>query len=85
MEVFENILKDCNALITELTTIITPNKYKMTDDERLKRIDGIYSNMQENYSFAQSVSTETRLLAVQRMKEENDVQSSRALNGIKNR
>lgn len=81
--VFTNLLNSCRTLIAELTTVITPDELELKDDERLKRIDALYSTMQENYTFAQGFATEAKFLIVQRMKEKADVQSSRTLNGIK--
>jgi hypothetical protein len=81
--VFTNLLNSCSTVIAELTTVITPDELGMKDDERLKRIDALYSTMQEHYTFAQGFGIEARLLIVQRMNEKKDVQSSRTLNGIK--
>ncbi len=56
----------------------------MKDDERLKRIDALYNDMQDKYTFVQSFSNEAKLLATSRISEQNDIQTSRALNGVKN-
>lgn len=84
-KIFTNLLSDCADIVDELITVTTNKDLKMKDDERLKRIDALYSSMQDNYSFAQSFAEEVKLLAVQRMKEKNDVQTSRLLFGVKNK
>ena len=56
----------------------------MKDDERLKRIDALYHDMQDKYSFAQSFAGEANILAARRLREQNDIQISRGLNEIKN-
>src|SRR2546428_8941779 len=81
--VFERLLEDCADIIEELITVTTDNLLEMRDDERLKRIDALYSDMQDKYSFTQGFSNEAKLLAVQRMKEKNNVATSRTLYGIK--
>jgi hypothetical protein len=81
--VFTNLLNSCSTVTVELTKVITPDELGMKDDERLRRIDAFYNTMQENYTSAQSFATEAKYLTVQRMKEKDDVQTSRALYGIK--
>lgn len=82
--VFERLIDDCAKTIDELITVTTSNQLEMKDDERLKRIDDLYGDMQDKYSFVQAFSNRAKLLAASRIKEQNDIQSSRAINGIKN-
>jgi hypothetical protein len=49
----------------------------------MERIDILYQNMTDKYTFSQSFNNETMVLAASRIKENNDVQTSRALYGIK--
>lgn len=81
--VFGRLLDDCTATIDELITLTTSGKLEMKDDERLRRIDALYNDMQDKYTFAKSFSNETMELAAARVKEDNDVQTSRLINGIK--
>ena len=55
----------------------------MKDDERLKRIDSIFADMQDKAAFSSSFSEELALLAVQRMRELKEVDISKILNGLK--
>lgn len=82
--VFNRLIDDCTSTIDELTMIITNNQLEMKDDERLKRIDALYNDMQDKYSFVKSFADETKVLAISRIREQNDVQASRSINGIKN-
>lgn len=82
-DVFSRLIDDCMGTIDELTMIITSNQLEMKDVERLKRIDALYNDMQGKYSFVQSFASEAKVLAVSRLREQNDIQTSRALNGIK--
>ena len=82
--VFERLLNDCTKTIDELITVTTSGQLEMKDDERLQRIDRLYDDMQTNYVFVQSFSDEAKLLAISRTREQNNIQSSRIINGIKN-
>jgi hypothetical protein len=82
--VFTNLLSDCADVLDAIITVTTNDKLEMKDDERLKRIDALYNSMQDNYTFVQSFGEEAKLLAINRMKEKKDVQTSRTLNGLKN-
>ncbi len=84
-KVFSNLMDDCAATITELTALITNNNWEMKDNERLGRMDALCRNMQDNFTFAQSFSDQTKMLALQRMKEKNDVQTGLILNGLHNK
>ena len=81
--VFDRLVDDCNKTIDELMDVVTSNKLEMKDDERLKRIDNLYTDMQGKYKFVQAFSNEAKILAVSRTREQNDVETSRAINGIK--
>ena len=81
--VFDRLVDDCNKTIDELIDVVTSNKLEMKDDERLKRIDNLYADMQGKYTFVQAFSNEAKMLAVSRTREQNDIETSRAINGIK--
>ena len=37
-----------------LIAVTTDGNSEMTDDERIKRVDGIYDDMEDKYAFTQS-------------------------------
>lgn len=80
--VIDNLLESSLDNIEMLLTIITTNEVSMKDDERIKRIDALYADMQDKYSFVTSFSEEMGLLAVQRMGELHDVDVSKKINGL---
>lgn len=82
--VFRRLLDDCDKVLEELLVITTDGKLEMKDDERMERIDMLYLNMQDKYTFSQSFSNDIKSLAASRIKEKTDVQTSRVLQGIKN-
>lgn len=82
--VFSRLLDDCDKTLDELITITTDGKMEMKDDERMKRIDMLYLDMQDKFTFSQSFSNDAVSLAASRLKEKIDVRTSRVLHGIKN-
>ena len=83
MRVLDRLLDDCENTLDELITVTSDGNLEMNDDERLKRIDILYQDMTDKYTFSRSFHSETMVLAASRIKENNDVQTSRALYGIK--
>jgi len=82
-QVFDNLLDECIKTVEELILVTTSGKLEMKDDERLKRIDGLYADIQDKYSFACSFSEDMGLLAVQRLGEQMEINRSKLINGIK--
>lgn len=83
--VFTNLLDDCEKTLDELIAVTTDGKLEMTDDERMARIDKLYLDMQDKFTFCNSFSNDAKLLAASRIKEQTEVKTSRALQGIKNK
>jgi hypothetical protein len=52
--VFSKLLDNCVDITLMLTDVLSENIYKMNDDERIKRIEVLYANMQSNYKFCQN-------------------------------
>ena len=85
--VFENLLDKCLENIDELYLVITPGEsqpdgYRMTDDERIKRIDQVYADMEEKYSFCRSFSDQCKVLAMQRLNVIYEIKVAKKLNGV---
>ena len=81
--VLDAMLDDCIQSITELIEIITPDKLQVTDDERLVRIDKLYLDMQDKFTFSNVMSEDISLLALQRLSEQIEINRSKRINGIK--
>jgi hypothetical protein len=81
--VFDSLLDECVKSIDELIMVTTSGNLQMKEDERLKRIDNIYADMQDKYSFCSSFSDEMGLLSVQRMGEQIEINRSKILNGVR--
>ncbi len=79
---FELLIDNCNGTLDQLLTISTDAKLEMTDDQRIERIDGLYSTMMEDYSFCEHLSEEIKILSLSKAKEKKDVGQSQILNGL---
>jgi hypothetical protein len=82
-KVFDFLLQECIESINQLVSIITPGELEMRDNERLIRIDKLYADMQDKYTFCSVTSEDMALLAAQRMGEYVEIQKSKIINGIK--
>lgn len=82
--VYQRLLEECGNSSNELIAITTSGKLEMKDNERLERIDELYLDMQDKFTFAQNFGNETLTLATHRIQEKNNIQTSHLLNGIKN-
>lgn len=80
--VSDALLSDCAATIDILIQIIASGTFEMKDDERLKRIDALYTDVQNEYTFASSFRQNLRLLSVQRLHEQTEVVISKSINGV---
>ncbi|WPV02150.1 hypothetical protein SNE26_10220 [Mucilaginibacter sp. cycad4] len=76
------VLDGCNKDISELQTVINDGQAQMTDDERIKRLDGIYSRMKDKYAFTIYFCSQVRLLLLQRDQELKDINTLRQQYGI---
>jgi hypothetical protein len=82
--VYSTLFKQSLRNLDELVTVISANKLRMSDDERLESIDRIYADMQDKVVFLRNFNANTAVLAVQRSKEHNDVNSLRAIYKLNN-
>ncbi|KAF2342879.1 TerB family tellurite resistance protein [Flavobacterium tistrianum] len=82
-KVYGNLLNQSLRNLDELTMIITADKLRMSDDERLEAVDGIYEQMQDKLLFLRNFNASSNVLALQRAKEKNDVDASKALQAFK--
>ena len=81
--VFDNLLDECIKNIDELADVITNGNFWMKDDERMNRIDKLYLDMQDKYSFASDFSDEMGVLSAQRLSEQAEINLSKKLNAVR--
>lgn len=82
-KVFSNLLNDCLDIIDELILLTTKGNAEMKDDERIKRIDALYADINDKYVFVKHFSAEVNVLAMQRAMDAGNVRTSRALLDIR--
>jgi len=83
-KVYSNLAKESLRNLDELTTIITADKLRMSDDERLTAIDKIFEDMQQKILFLQDFNRSASILALQRSKELSDAKVVRNTYPFKN-
>ncbi len=83
-KVYSNLFKESLNNLDELTLVITSNKLRMSDDERLSAIDRINNEMQNKLMFLRQFNDNTTILAVQRAREKNDATSIMKIYGLTN-
>jgi DNA repair ATPase RecN len=82
--VYDNLFQQSLRNLDELTTVITANKLRMSDDERLAAIDKIYADIQDKLLFLRSFNNDNSILALQRTKEQNDMNAMRSIHRLNN-
>jgi hypothetical protein len=78
--VYKNLLERCEDSIAELNSVITDNASQMKDEERIGRIENVYDDMKDRYSFARAFCNSTRMLMMERDREQSEVDASKKLN-----
>lgn len=82
-QVFSNLLDDCAKNLDELFGLITNGELQINDDERLRRIDRLYCDMQDKQVFVQSFGNAAKGLSLQRLNDHFDIEIGNKLNGLK--
>lgn len=82
-KVYTNLFNESVKNLDELAMVITSGQLRMSDDERIKAIDQIFTRIEDQYSFLRSFNNSTALLSLQRTSEQEDVDVSRKLYDIK--
>lgn len=81
--IYARLTKESLRNLDDLSMILTADKLRMSDDERMAAIDKIYEQMQHKVTFVRSFNTSSSLLALQRMKEAGDVSTAKKLHSLK--
>lgn len=67
--------------LDDLLVIITANKLRMSDEERLTAIDDIYKDMEEKLRFLRRFNDQADVLSLQRAREMKDVKTVQGMYG----
>jgi DNA repair ATPase RecN len=83
-KVYSNLFDESIKNIETLTMIITSGTLRMSDDERLKQIDDLYEDMVDKLTFLRHFNNQTSVLALQRTREEKQINFSKKIYGLSN-
>lgn len=72
------------ADLDDLAMVVTDGRVQMTDDERIRRIDRIYSDMQDKDMFSRRFSGQVIRLCNRKAADQNDLGTLRQLYNLKN-
>jgi hypothetical protein len=78
-KVYSNLIDKSVNNVDALLMVITASKLRMSDAERIAAIDRIFSNIDEQLTFLRHFNNETKILAIQRTRQETEVKTSRKL------
>ncbi len=78
-KVYDYLVRQSLKNLEELAMIITANKLRMSDDERIQSIDRIYFDIENKLSFLRYFNNSTQMLVLQRAKEGSDVDAAKKL------
>lgn len=81
-DVYANMLMLCDANLAELLSIIKPNKTKMTDDERLNRIDVLHEDTLDKHRFVKSFDHDVHYIGLNRTREQREIDRAVTLSGV---
>jgi hypothetical protein len=80
-KVYSHLFNESVQNLDDLVTVITAGKLRMNDDERLKAIDHIWDEVQNQYAFLRDFNGSTSMLSMARAKEQEEVDVMRRLTG----
>jgi hypothetical protein len=81
-KVYTYLVRQSLRNLEELTMIVTADKLRMSDDERIQGIDRIYFDIENKLSFLRYLNNSTQVLIVQRAKDQSDVDAAMKLNDV---
>lgn len=76
------VLNECMKGLNDLLLVIRSGQVEMTDDERIKRLDQLYSTMRDKSAFTQAFTEKVSLLILQKSKESREIRTSEKIHGI---
>ena len=81
-QVFGQLVRQSDADVDDLTSVMTAGKLRMSDDDRLRAIDRIFNQSSEQLDFLRWFNRKAMLLSLGRSKDLNDTRTLKQLYGI---
>ena len=72
-KVYANLLNHSLDNLQTMMMVITAGKLRMSDDERINSIDGVWKEVSQQLTFLRHFNNQARILCLQRAKEKNDL------------
>ncbi|CAN5389869.1 hypothetical protein BH11BAC5_BH11BAC5_23970 [soil metagenome] len=82
-QVYGNLFDGSVKNLDDLFTVLTADKLRMNDEERLAAIDKIYSDVSDKLSFLRSFNNSTAVLALQRAREAAETKKMQQVYNVK--
>lgn len=82
--VYSRLVKQSLNDLSNLANILTATKLRMSDDERIKAIDRIYTGSNDKLQFLRYFNRQGTMLSLQRTREKGQIQTVKQLYGINN-
>ncbi len=80
--VYHQLVRQSNVHVDDLAGITTAGKFRMSDDDRLRAIDRIYSGSTDQLQFLRWFNRKAVMLSLQRVKDRQDTEALKQLYGI---
>ncbi|MDQ2752744.1 MAG: TerB family tellurite resistance protein [Bacteroidota bacterium] len=77
--VYSNLFNQSIQNLNDLGNVITANKLRMSDDDRLSAIDDVWKEVSGQLDFLRHFNNQTKVLALQRAKDQNDISTMKQL------
>ena len=77
--IYSNMTDECSKTLADLIAVTTNGSLEMTDDERIKRIDLIYDDMNDKYAFSSQFTSNAVKLLSERTNDEHDLRILKSL------
>lgn len=81
-KVSDNLKKECQSDMAELSEVLTPGKLQLTDQQRLDRLDKLYTSMKDKQAFAGAFTAKCRKLTLARLQAKANQGQIKKLYGI---
>jgi len=79
LNVYTTLLQESLQNLSQLADILADGKLRMSDDERLRAIDGIYADTDDKLTFLREFDQQAAILDIQRQRDFNDLSTLQRL------
>jgi excinuclease UvrABC helicase subunit UvrB len=80
--VYSSLVNESLKNLDELTTVITANQLRMSDDERISAIDRIYNDMSKKLGFLRDFNRNTSIQGLHRAQDTGDIDAIKSFYGL---